>query len=132
LDSPADIAVVGDGTYYVAEEFSHVIAHLAQDGSLIASFPQSYSQTGPSSIAVDTVGNVIVDDAFRGTLRRLTPADGVALTVHLAVPVGVVLDVDGSYVTNDQQSGKLLRVQPDGSVTVIAGGLDGAEFVARF
>jgi|GEM_PF-2950708 len=132
LDSPVAVAVVGDGTYYVAEEFSHVIAHLAQDGSLIASFPQPYGQPGPSSVAVDTAGNVIVDDAFNGTLRRLTPADGVSMTVQLSVPVGIVLDVDGSYVTTDQQRGQLLRVQPDGSVTVIAGGLDGAEFVARF
>jgi streptogramin lyase len=108
----------------------------------------------PSSVAVDTVGNIYVADQKNNTIRKITPAgivstlagtpgvrgsaDGTGSAALFANPEGVAVDRIGNVYVTDKLNCTIRKISPDGVVTTIAGmagtqgSTDGTGSDARF
>ncbi len=92
----------------------------------------------PSSIAVDTVGNIFIADSYNHVVRKLTP-DGSITTVagngtsgfsgdgddavlaQLNTPSGVAVDRDGNLYISDKYNNRVRKVNPAGVITTVVG-----------
>ncbi|MCA1588544.1 MAG: Hsp70 family protein, partial [Chloroflexi bacterium] len=157
LSAPADVAVGADGTLYIADSFNNRIRVVDPSGTITTlagtGAPGFAGDSGPAedaelsnplSVAVDDDGNVYVADYGNNRLRRIDPS-GTITTVagngegedvpitggpdatDLPLPgIGeVALDADGNIYTATVRV--VVRIAPDGSVTVVAGGGSSAE-----
>lgn len=97
------------------------------------------SLTGPEGIAVDGEGNVYLADTGIGIIRRIGldgiittvagnggflnyPADGAATSLALRNPQAVAFDNSGNLLIGDTLHDVVVRINPNGSVTEVAGG----------
>jgi len=103
--------------------------------------------SGPYGIAVDGGGNILVSDAERDTIRRITVdglvstlagadtscvgrflgdppplSDGSGSAARFCGPSGLVVDVAGNAYVADSGYSAIRRVSPGGIVTTVAGG----------
>jgi hypothetical protein len=92
----------------------------------------------PIGVAIDRDGNVLIADALYHRIRRVTP-DGTITTIagngypefagdggpataaSLQYPTGVALDHDGSVFIADAANHRIRRIDPDGTITTVAG-----------
>jgi sugar lactone lactonase YvrE len=92
----------------------------------------------PSGVVVDAAGNLYIADQFNHRIRRVDPngiittvagngaaayaGDGGAATnASLRNPSGVALDAAGNLYIADQLNGRVRRVDPNGTITTVAG-----------
>jgi sugar lactone lactonase YvrE len=133
------VAYRADGTIAVADTFAHRAAVIAPDGTYLGMFGRISRFTGfaapgaeapssmtlPSALAYDTSGALWVADTFNSRLVRFDASGAViAQTASGAVPRprGVAATPDGGVIASDNR-GRIVRVQPDGSVSTIRDGL---------
>jgi DNA-binding beta-propeller fold protein YncE len=92
----------------------------------------------PIGIAIDRDGSVLIADALYHRVRRVTP-DGTITTIagngipsflgdggpataaNLQYPTGVALDHDGNVFIADAANHRIRRIDPDGTITTVAG-----------
>ena len=108
----------------------------------------------PSSVAMDSGGNVYVADKNNNTIRKVTSGGGVTTLAGLAgipassdgtgsaarfnLPAGVSVDGSGNVYVADQNNSIIRKVTPSGVVTTLAGlagssgSSDGTGSAARF
>jgi sugar lactone lactonase YvrE len=108
----------------------------------------------PAGLAVDAAGNVFVADSGNHVIRRIAPdgmvstvagraglagtVDGVGDTARLSSPYRIALEAAGRLYVVEQYGTAIRRVDPDGTVTTIAGNpnqagtVDGVGTAARF
>jgi sugar lactone lactonase YvrE len=90
---PSAVAVDSDGSLYIAERFNNRIRKVSTDGTIttvVGSGAGSFQGDGgpatqaglyvPSAVAVDSAGNLFVDDAGDYRIRMVTP-DGTISTI---------------------------------------------------
>ena len=99
----------------------------------------SASLHNPSSVAVDTAGNVYIADEFNHRIRKISPGGiittvagtgervfsgdgGQATSISVASPKGVALDAAGNFYIADTDNSRIRKVTPDGIITTVAGG----------
>ena len=90
----------------------------------------------PDGVAVDASGNIFIDDAMNGRIRKINTAGiintvagngmnccfgtGVAATsVALGYPAGIAVDLSGNFYFCDNSC--VIKVNPSGILTIIAG-----------
>ena len=164
--NPSGVAMDSAGNLYVADTDNNTIRKVTTNGvvtTLTGSAGQSGSADGtnnlalfdyPSSVAVDSAGNVYVADSGNNTIRKVT-SDGVVTTLagsagqtgstdgtnSLALfnyPSGVTVDSAGNLYVADSGNNTIRKVTGDGVVTTLAGSagqagsMDGAGSGARF
>lgn len=96
--------------------------------------------SAPRSVVVTADGIVFVADAVRGEVFRAVPGEYKATPIRLgagqssgeerAVPVALALDNHNNLIVADARGGRILRVQADGDVEVVADGLRGVRGLA--
>ena len=151
LDSPSDVAVLGDGSVLVADAGNHRIRRIAPNGTIstIGGSTRGLSGDGglaiaaqidsPRGLAPLPEGGFLFADTGNGRVRRVA-ADGVittvagtapgfagdggpALAARLSAPSGVTLTGDGGYLIADTGNGRVRRVAPDGIIATATSGL---------
>ncbi len=167
--NPTSVTMDTAGNVYVADTGNHRIRLITTQDQVrtLAGSGEPGCRDGPaaeaqfdnpSSLTVDSVGNVIVGEGFpwlfRGTrrLRLITPdgkvttlvgsgepghKDGPAAEARFVFPVNPTFDAGGNLVVADGGEARLRLVTPDGLVYTLAGTgelgrTDGAGPVAQF
>ena len=158
---PMGVAVNAQGIVYVADMDNHAIRAIATNGNMSTlagnGTPGAEEGTGatarfssPHGIAVDAQGNVYVADYSNHRIRKVTPAgvvstlagsnsgyqDGVGAAARFSSPRGVATDAQGNVYVADAGNHRIRKIRPDGTVTTIAGSIqgfaDGAALQAKF
>ncbi len=142
LDTPAGVAVDGEGNLYIAEQGGHTVRKVDRRGiiSTVAGTGQpGYSGDGeaaatarlnaPTGIAVDVSANLIIADTGNHRIRwvggdgviRTIAGDGVpglagdggpAASARLRSPAAVAVDPGGRIYVADLENGRIRRLDP--------------------
>ncbi|HOX58099.1 MAG TPA: NHL repeat-containing protein [Candidatus Paceibacterota bacterium] len=166
FSSPSGVAVDGAGTVYVADYFNHTIRQVTSAG-IVTTLAGWAGQSGtndsqgtaarfslPSSVAVDTDGNVFVADFGNHTVRMITSGgivstlaglagnpgsdDGPGGSARFYYPQGVAVDAAGNVLVADRFNHTIRKVTGAGAVTTLGGSAelsgtnDGPGNAARF
>jgi sugar lactone lactonase YvrE len=148
---PSAVAVDTSGTLLIAEPSNHrvrkvtadgVISTVAGNGTSSAFFAGdggpaiSASLNYPSSVAVDSTGNVLIADTSNSRIRKVAPTGvintlagngsvgsggdgGPATSAQLNSPVGVTIDQTGNVFIADC-SNRIRKVSPPGTISTFA------------
>jgi sugar lactone lactonase YvrE len=129
LNSPAGLAVAGDGRLLVADHHNDRIRAIDARGAIRTVFGSAHARLhDPVGIAFADDGTLVVADELNarvvrldesGALRRV--AGGRAARQALSHPSYVVVDGDGSVVFSDFFANRVRRVDESGQMTNVAG-----------
>jgi sugar lactone lactonase YvrE len=151
LNDPCDVAVDSTGNLYIADSMNHRIRKVTPDGMITAIVavtsgsiigdggPAVSAQlVNPSSVAVDSTGNLFIADSMNDRIRKVTN-DGVITTVagngtrgyrgdggsavsaQLASPSSVDVDSAGTLFIADTLNHCIRKITPGGTITTVAG-----------
>ena len=156
FNAPLGLAVSASGIVFGADSGTHIIGRGESNGNVttLAGVAESWGDqegsattarfNGPVGLALDSVGNLVVADAFNHTLRRITAdgtvstlagksgeagiVDGPAREARLGTPAELAFDLRGNLYVTDAFYHTLRRLGTDGQMETVAGlaGFDGA------
>jgi DNA-binding beta-propeller fold protein YncE len=172
FNKPCGLAVYSDGSLVLADTYNHCLRRVSPEGavSTFAGCGHAGNADGagaaarfqyPWNLVVDGLGTIYVSDHGNHSIRRVTPADGMVLTLcgsrqcqsgmadgdsasaRFKAPSGLALEREGNLIVADSGNSSIRRVRPsDGCVMTVAGSnlggdagegfADGAGLVARF
>jgi hypothetical protein len=147
LQEQFHLTVAPDGTLFVSDATSNVIARMTADGTLIivAGTPGKAGATdgpgyrarfnAPRGLVLDRQGNIYVADSGNHTIRRITPSgqvstfagkngkratvDGLGTSARFDSPASIAIDSAGVlYVTNGTDN-LIRKVSPAGLVSTV-------------
>ncbi len=149
FNTPSSIAIDGSGNFYVADAANHVIRKINSAGvvtTLAGTVGVGGSTdgvgtaarfSGPSAVAVNSVGTVYVADTFNHTIRSISPdgtvttvaglagnpgsTDGTGNAARFSFPAGVAIDSSANVYVSDTSNHTIRRITSGGVVTTFAG-----------
>jgi len=147
FNEPLGIAVDSSGNVYVGDALNRrirkitpggLVSTLAGSGAIGSADGLGTNATfnGPTSLVVDSLGNVYVADTSNNRIRKITPGglvstlagsgsytfgDGTGAGASFASPDGVGLDSSGNLYVADQGNNRIRKIAPDGVVSTLAG-----------
>ncbi len=151
FNNPSGVAVDTAGNVYVADQNNHLIRKISTSGLVVTiagtRATGAVNGTGtmasfqyPSSVAVDTSGNVYVADCNNHMIRKISSmgvvsifagiselkgfADGSGATAQFNLPYGVAIDNVGNVYVADSTNLRIRQISPVGVVSTLAGSVD--------
>ena len=151
LRNPAGLAFGPGGELYVADANNHQILQVSTGGMAVViagTGELGYAGDGglateaelaaPTDLAVDADGSIVFTDRLNHAVRRIQPDgtiatlagngvqgysgdDGPATAAQLGQPWGVDITSDGAIIFADAGNGRIRRIDPDASISTIAG-----------
>jgi sugar lactone lactonase YvrE len=154
LASPAATAIDGNRNVYIAETGNNRIRRVDSSSGIITTVAgtgaagfggdngaaTSASLSGPTGVAVDGVGNILIADGGNNRIRRVDAVTGVittvagtgsaglsgdggqAITTTLTQPEAVVVDNSGNFYISEAGSHRVRRVDAaTGTILTVAG-----------
>ena len=147
--NPGAIASDSAGNLYVADPTAHVIRKITTAG-VVTTFAGVVNAAGsidgaadvarfngPSSVAVDTLGNVYVADTNNHTIRGISASgivqtlagtagsvgsiDGLGAAARFNYPLGVAVDSLGTAYVSDTYNHLIRRISQNGTVSTMGG-----------
>ncbi len=148
---PLGVAVDSSGVIYVADSDSNVVRRIGMDGNITtyagtgtAGFsgdngPANAAQlSGPSQLAIDTNGNLLICDRDNNRIRQVasdgtittvagtgvgntTGDGGPAVQANINSPFAIASDNAGGYYVVTSSAGRLRHVDSAGNISTIAG-----------
>jgi len=163
MRTPQSVAVDGQGNVYVADSLSNVVLELSASqqqisivaGNGLAGFngdggPATAAMlNGPTGVAVDALGNVLIADNGNNRVRLVSTAThlistfagggtnpgtdtlgdgGPATAATLNGPTAVAVDGSQNVYISDSWNNVIRRVDPSGTITRVAGSVPGVAF----
>lgn len=149
---PQGIAVDASGNVFVADTGNHAIRKISVSGvvttfaggSTILGFADGIGTEAkfylPSSLVIDSEGNIFVSDTGNFRIRKITAArvvttiagnsnygyaDGIGSDAQFISPNGIALNSEGSLFVADSQNQRIRKITLSGVVTTIAGSTQG-------
>jgi cysteine-rich repeat protein len=158
LDGPSAVAVDASGRIWIADQYNNRIRRIELDATIATvagaqGLPgdgepaTAVSLSSPSGVAVDSLGRVLIADSFHNSVRRVD-VDGTittlagggaagysgdgspATTALLSFPTGVAVDSAGRVAIADNGNNAVRRIELDGTITTVVGGLSSPGGVA--
>jgi trimeric autotransporter adhesin len=153
---PAGLTFDGSGTIYVAGYGNEMIYKIDATGiaTRIAGTGEvafagdggpatAATLNGPSAVAIDAAGNILIADAWNNRIRKINTAGiistiagngtagfsgdgGPATSAALNQPTGVAVDAAGNIYIADYTNNKIRMVDTTGTITTFAGNGDGS------
>lgn len=147
FSDPFGVAVAADGTVYVADAGeSNRIRKITPNGAVTTfaggsegfadGLATSASFNTPSSLAIDSDGNLYVADTGNNRIRKITPEgqvstvagdgtagyrDGPASQAQFNGPIGIAIDERGRISVADTYNDRIRLITSDGQVSTVAG-----------
>jgi len=148
LTSPTGVAVDAAGNLYIAEDgrirkvdASGTITTVAGNGKQGFSGdggPATAASLGPSSIAVDAIGNLYIVDSPNRRIRKVNVAGiigtlagngaykfagdgGPSNSASLNYPGGVAVDASGNVYIADMDNNRVRKISSSGTISTVAG-----------
>ncbi len=144
---PRGVAIDNNGNIIVADYFNNRIRKIDTSGNVTTiagdgtgGFTDGVGTAakfnGPTGVAIDSSGNIIVSDYYNHRIRKIDTsgnvttivgngtasfADGNSTTAKFKYPKGVTVDSDGNIIVADQDNHRIRKIDTNGNVTTIAG-----------
>ncbi len=146
FNGPNGVAIDASGNIIITDGDNNRIRKISPEGmvSTIAGsstgFTDGASATaefdGPTSVAIDASGNIIVADSGNDAIRRIA-TDGTVTTVStFSTPRGVTIDATSTIIVADGGSNRIHSISLGNIATIIAGSFvgstDGDRATAKF
>jgi DNA-binding beta-propeller fold protein YncE/4-amino-4-deoxy-L-arabinose transferase-like glycosyltransferase len=121
---PRDVAVASDGSLFVIDRLLHEVHHYDAKGRLLGKITTGSDGPfdDPRGIALGPDGNVLVLESKRTLVQVLTRNGQLVKTIRLPggyYPSNVDVDAAGSLYVADTGQSRVVRLDPDGKVTLI-------------
>jgi uncharacterized protein (TIGR03437 family) len=138
LNHPAGVAMDSSGNLYIADRDNNRIRRVSADGTITTvvgtgasgnsgdgGFANQAQLNAPSSVSVDTAGNLYIADTGNQRVRKVTTDGRIAAATNLGLlsPVYAIPDSFGNIYIADATAGKILKASSNHGVpaTVLTG-----------
>lgn len=122
--TPCYLVFDSSGNLYVSDAYNSVVRKVSTSGAVTTLAVVNNDLAWPLGLAFDRQGNLYVASSYDCTVRKITPTGVMSKVADLKVePIGLAIDSSGNIFVSQIRS--IVKIAPDGTQSVFAGGTSG-------